>query len=157
LLYNFEKLSGFKFGKNLVEKLAKDFAQIIGIKDSTANLYKELKIPNFKVFVGTEVRLLENLKIGGAGLISATVNVTLPIAKKVYSDFNNNVSSNLNDNLVSVRKVFDQFNLISALHSFKAQEDKSYKNILPPLKLLNKNDENKLLQALDKIKFRRAA
>ena len=44
IIYNYEKLSGFKFSVNLVEKLAKDFPQIIGVKDSTANIYNRLKI-----------------------------------------------------------------------------------------------------------------
>ena len=39
LIYNFEQLSGFKFSAQLVERLAKNYSQIIGIKDSTANLY----------------------------------------------------------------------------------------------------------------------
>ena len=114
---------------NLVQKLAKDFSQIIGVKDSTANLYTELKIHNFKIFIGSEVRLLENLKIGGAGLISATANVTSSIAQEVYDSFKKGKTSELNEHLISVRKVFDKYNLISALHSYKAQEDSSYKNI----------------------------
>ena len=157
LIYNFEKLSGFKFSKQLVEKLAKDYPQIIGIKDSTANLYNKLTIPNFKVFVGSEVRLLENLKLGGAGLISATINVTSLIAQKVYQAFKTGNKTNENDHLVAVRKIFDKYDLIAALHSYKAQKDPVYRNILPPLKLLNDTDEEKLFQELQKINFKKAA
>ena len=157
ILYNFEKLSGFKFSINLVQKLAKDFSQIIGVKDSTANLYTELKIQNFKIFVGSEVRLLENLKIGGAGLISATANVTSSIAQNVYDSFKKGKTSELNEHLISVRKVFDQYNLLSALHSYKAQEDPSYKNILPPLKLLDDSSSKKLFEELKRLKFKKAA
>ena len=157
ILYNFEKLSGFKFGINLVEKLVKDFPQIIGVKDSTANLYTKLKIPNFKIFVGSELRLLENLKIGGAGLISATVNVTSSIAQNVYDSFKKGKTSEFNEHLISVRKVFDQYNLVSALHSYKAQEDPSYKNILPPLKLLDDSSSKKFFEELKRLKFKKAA
>ena len=87
LIYNFEQLSGFKFSAQLVERLAKNYSQIIGIKDSTANLYNKLTIPNFKIFVGSEVRLLENLELGGAGLISATANITSSLARNVYESF----------------------------------------------------------------------
>ena len=48
ILYNFEKLSGYKFSIQVIEKLVKDFPkQIVGVKDSTYNLYEVLKIPNF--------------------------------------------------------------------------------------------------------------
>ena len=44
LLYNFEKLFGYKFEASIVEKLAKDFSQIKGVKDSSYNLYTTLKM-----------------------------------------------------------------------------------------------------------------
>ena len=34
-------------------------------------------------------------------------------------------------------------NLISGLHTFYSHEDEIYKNILPPLSLLNKTDEKR--------------
>ena len=41
ILYNFEKLSGYKFSPQIVEKLVKNFPQqIVGVKDSTCNLYE---------------------------------------------------------------------------------------------------------------------
>ena len=45
-----------------------------------------------------------------------------------------------NQKLIDVRNVFEKYNLISALHTFKSKEDKIYKNILPPLSLLNKEE-----------------
>jgi len=48
ILYNFKKLSGYEFNAQIIEKLVKDFPkQIIGVKDSSYNLYKTIKIPNF--------------------------------------------------------------------------------------------------------------
>jgi 4-hydroxy-tetrahydrodipicolinate synthase len=52
-----------------------------------------------------------------------------------------------------VRKTFDQFDLISGLHSFLAQENKIYENILPPLSLLGLNDRKKLIEDLSKLGF----
>ena len=49
-----------------------------------------------------------------------------------------------------MRKVFDQFDLISGLHSFFIQENKIYENILPPLSLLNSSDKKKLIEDLKK-------
>ena len=47
ILYNFEKLSGYKFSIDCFQKLAEKFPkQIIGVKDSSYNLYENLKINN---------------------------------------------------------------------------------------------------------------
>ena len=90
ILYNFEKLSGYKFSVQVIEKLVKDFPkQIVGVKDSTYNLYETLKIPNFLIFPGSEVKLLKGLEIGNSGIISAICNVTASLARKVYDDFHN--------------------------------------------------------------------
>ena len=59
----------------------------------------------------------------------------------------------VNEKLCEVRKVFDQFNLISGLHTFLGKKDKNYKNLLPPLTLLNEYDEKKLLEDLVKLDF----
>ena len=45
-----------------------------------------LKVKNFSMFVGRK-KLLNGLKAGAAGCISATTNVTGAIARKVYDDF----------------------------------------------------------------------
>ncbi|MBT4063462.1 MAG: dihydrodipicolinate synthase family protein, partial [Flavobacteriaceae bacterium] len=65
ILYNFEKLSGYKFSINCVEELAKKFPkQIVGVKDSSYNLFENLKIDNFSVLPGSESKLLKGLKLG---------------------------------------------------------------------------------------------
>jgi len=154
ILYNFEKLNGYKFSITCVEKLAKKFPkQIIGVKDSSYNLYKNLKIENFSVLPGSELKLIEGLKIGCAGIITATCNVTAKLARKVYDDFYEDKAEIYNEKLCNVRKVFDQFNLISGLHTFLAKENKIYENILPPLSLLDGKDKKKILEDLKKLDF----
>ena len=60
ILYNFEKLSGYKFSPKIVERLVKNFPkQINGLKDSSYNLYETLQIPNFLIFPGSETKLLK--------------------------------------------------------------------------------------------------
>ena len=57
ILYNFEKLFGYKFSIKIIEKLVKDFPkQIVGVKDSTYNLYEDIKIPNLMIFPGSELK-----------------------------------------------------------------------------------------------------
>jgi len=154
ILYNFEKLSGYKFSINIIEKFAKDFPkQIVGVKDSTYNLYESLKIPNFMIFPGSETKLLKGLELGCSGIISAICNVTAPLAKKVFEDFIEKKKQTFNERLCAIRKVFDNYNLISALHSFMSFEDKKYNTVLPPLSLLTKEQEKKMMSDLKNLDF----
>ena len=154
ILYNFEKLCGYKFSKKCVEELVKKFPnQIVGIKDSSYNLFKSLKIKNFSVLPGSEAKLMEGLEIGCSGIITATCNVTATLARRVYDDFFNGKSQSMNEKLCNVRKVFEQYNLISALHTFMSQKDKIYENVLPILSLLPENNKKKLFEELEKLDF----
>jgi len=154
ILYNFEKLCGYKFSVECVESLVKKFPeQIVGLKDSSYNLYQNLKIDNFSILPGSELKLLSGLEQGCSGIITATCNVTAELSRKVYDDFIDKKKQSENEKLCNVRKVFDQFNLISGLHTFLSKEHEIYKNILPPLSLLDEKDEKKLLEDLKKLDF----
>ena len=75
------------------------------------------------------------------------------MARKVYDDFINNKPQTANEMLCNVRNTFEQFNLISGLHSFMSDEDNIYKNVLPPLSLLNEKDKTKLIEDLNELNF----
>ena len=154
ILYNFEKLSGYKFSIDCVNELVKKFPnQIVGVKDSSYNLFEKLKLENFSIFPGSETKLLTGLQLGCSGIITATCNVTAEMSRKVYDDFYLGNEQSFNQKLCDVRAAFDKYNLISGLHSYYSQEDEIYKNILPPLNLLNKTDEKDLLQTLKDLNF----
>ena len=154
ILYNFEKLSGYLFNAEIVKKLVENFPkQIIGCKDSSYNLFENLKIPNFKMFPGSEAKLLNGLKLGCSGCISAVTNVTHTLARKVFDDFENKKQQSVNEKLINVRQTFDQYPLISALHSFMSVENKNYLYVLPPLTLLDPNLKEELLNKLKEIDF----
>ena len=154
ILYNFEKLCGYKFSKECVEKLVNKFPkQIIGVKDSSYNLFETLKIKNFSIFPGSEEKLLKGLELGCSGIITATCNVTASLARKVYDDFYKKNTQTANEKLCNVRQVFDKYNLISALHTFLSKKDKIFQNILPILSLLPEKDKKKLFEDLEKLDF----
>ena len=154
ILYNFEKLSGYKFSARAVERLVNKYPKnIIGCKDSSYNLYEELKLPNFLMFPGSEAKLLKGLEFGASGCISAVTNVTHTLSRKVFDDFENKTPQTMNDKLICVREIFDKYNLISSLHSFMSTMDKAYKNLLPPLVLLSAKETEKIISELNKLKF----
>ena len=154
ILYNFEKLCGYKFSIECVEKLVQKFPdQIIGVKDSSYNLFEKLEIKNFSVMPGSESKLLKGLENNCSGIITATCNATSQLARKVYDDFINKKDQSLNEKLVNVRNSFEKYNLISALHTLFSKKDDIYRNLLPPLSLLNEVDEKNLVQSLKDLNF----
>ena len=154
ILYNFEKLSGFKFESDFVKKLVSSFPKnIIGCKDSTANLYEKTKIKDFLMFPGDESKLLKGLEVGCSGCISAIANVTHKLAREVFDDFQNNKPQKSNEKLINGRQTFDKYNLISSLHSYMSLQNSKFKNLLPPLTLLNSSDQKELLKKLESLKF----
>ena len=155
ILYNFEKLCGYKFSSECVEKLVKKFpSQVIGVKDSTYNLFETLKIENFSMLPGSESKLLKGLKLGCSGIITATCNVTNKLARKVYEDFQSNKEQTENEKLCKVREVFEQFNLVSALHTLIGTKESEYNNILPPISILDKEKKEKLILELNSLNFK---
>jgi 4-hydroxy-tetrahydrodipicolinate synthase len=154
ILYNFEKLCGYKFSIKCVENLVKKFPeQIVGVKDSSYNLFENLSIENFSVMPGSESKLLKGLEKGCSGIITATCNATAQLARKVYDDYQNDKEQSLNQKLIDVRNSFEKYNLISALHTLFSIDDKIYENLLPPLSLLNDTDKKNLMQNLKDLNF----
>ena len=155
ILYNYSKLSGYAFTKEITKKLLDHYPKnIIGMKDSTGNLWDNFKSKNFSMFVGSEKLLLDNLKIGGAGCISATTNITGILAKKVFDDFKKTKDSKEIDKLKKIRTIFDETgNLVSAVHTLKSIENLNFKNLLPPLELLSEEKKNKMLKKLKEFNF----
>ena len=154
ILYNFEKLCGYKFSIECVETLVKKYPeQIIGVKDSTYNLYENLNIDNFSILPGSELKLLKGLELGCSGIITATCNVTADLSRKVYDDFKNKKDQKYNEKLCNVRAAFDKYNLISGMHSFLSDADNCFNNILPPLSLLDSKEKEKLFEELNKLDF----
>jgi len=154
ILYNFEKLSGYKFSVECVKELVRLFPkQIIGVKDSSYNLYDNLKIDNFSMMPVSESKLLKGLELGCSGIITATCNVTSALARKVYDDFFDKKEQTANQKLCDVRNTFEKYNLISGLHTFYSKNDLIYKNVLPPLSILSSKEEKELIDNLEKLNF----
>ncbi len=154
VLYNFEKLCGYKFSINCIMELVKKFPKnIIGVKDSSYNLYKKLKIQNFSILPGSETKLIESLELGCSGIITATCNVTSELARKVYDDYNAGKEQTSYKKLCDVRIEFEKYNLISGLHTYFSEKKSYYKNLLPPLSSLSLEDEKKLRGNLQGLNF----
>ena len=49
--------------------------------------------------------------------------------------------------------MFDNYNLISGLHSFMSIENEKYKRILPPLNLLSEKQQKEMMSKLKELDF----
>ncbi len=154
ILYNFEKLCGYKFSIECIKELVSKYpTNIIGVKDSSYNLFEKLKIENFSVLPGSESKLLKGLELGCSGIITATCNATSELARKVYDDFQTGNEQKVNQKLCDVRGAFEKYNLISGLHTYFGKNNSFYKNLLPPLSILNSKEGEELNTNLERLNF----
>ena len=98
---------------------------------------------------------MKGLELGCSGIITATCNVTSALARKVYDDFLEKKEQTVNQKLCDVRNIFEKYNLISGLHAYYSKKDIIYKNVLPPLSILNSKEEKELMDNLEKLNFSR--
>jgi 4-hydroxy-tetrahydrodipicolinate synthase len=155
-LYHFPQLSTVPITAGLVGKLSAAYPRtVVGLKDSsgdwsnTANLLKEF--PGFEVFSGSEEFLLANLRAGGAGCISAVVNVTAPLAQAVYGHFmNGGEPEAAQQELTAVRVVLGSYPLQAALKQVVSAitGDPGWLNILPPNRPLSQAQARELMARL---------
>ena len=142
IFYNFPKLSGYNFSVKILQELKQRFGDIAaGIKDSSGEWKNMLgivqNIPDFMVYTGTETLLLDILKKGGAGCITATANLIAPECQRVYQAWKNNkqkVAEQAQMNLTDLRKTLENYPLVSELKSLFASETNAeeWENMLPP-------------------------
>ena len=168
-LYHIPGMSSVPISLKLVARLKRDYGDVIaGLKDSsgdwqtTATFLKEF--PGFGVFSGSEEFLLPNLRAGGVGCISASTNVTAPLARPVYAGWRGDEAEALQHGLTEVRLVFQAYPLQAALKEVMSRitGNDSWRILLPPNRPLAAAQRTELaarLEALPQLRpvLRRAA
>ncbi|MFK7846747.1 MAG: dihydrodipicolinate synthase family protein [Rhodothermales bacterium] len=159
-LYHFPKMSGVPFSLNLIERLLKAYPdQIAGIKDSSGD-FSNMKamaerFPGFRVFAGTEAFLLDVLRVGGVGCISATTNLTSGLAGKVYENWETESADVLQDHLTSVRLTLQEHAFIPTLKGLMGRitGNTTWHNMRPPHILASQNEIEEVLLSLRQRNF----
>jgi 4-hydroxy-tetrahydrodipicolinate synthase len=154
-LYHFPQLSTVPIGTGLIARLMKEYgATLAGLKDSggdwnySAELLKEF--PGFGVFAGTEQYLLANLRAGGVGTISASTNVTAPLAQPVFARWREAEADRLQAELTSIRLLFQNYPLQAVLKEMVAMRtgDPNWRILTPPNRSLSEAQRADLLAQL---------
>lgn len=153
-LYHFPQVSAVPITMSLIARLKAAYGdRIAGLKDSSGDWSNTAAIlaafPGFGVFSGTEQFLIDNLRAGGAGCISATVNATAPHAAKVYAGRASDVSA-LQAELTAARLAVQAFPLVGALKEIKAVAtgEAGWRRLLPPLCPLSPAQGEALIAAI---------
>ncbi len=159
-LYHFPQMSAVPLGVELVGRLLEDFPGIVvGMKDSSgelANLERVLNaFPDFAVFAGTEMLLLANMRLGGAGCISATANINPGAIAKLFAAWQSATADDAQEDLDIVRNVVQRNPLVAALKTTIAhfRADPEWNRLRPPLTELGEEEHGRLVAELDAIGF----
>jgi len=161
-LYHIPPVAQVPITLGLVERLLAAYpAQVAGMKDSggdwsnTKSFLDAFAKAGFDVFAGSETFLLQNMRHGGAGCISATANVhSAPIAR-LYDTWRAADADAQQARLDVIRGVFQKFPMIPALKVAIAHygADPGWTTVRPPLVALTPGQAHALVAELDQQRF----
>lgn len=148
--YHYPELSGVPIPFTLIQTLRDKYpAQIAGIKDSSGEWDHTEALcqhfPDLQVFSGTERLLLRVLNAGGDGCISATANVTAPVAADVRARWQaGDDPSAMQETLTDLRTAFAPLPTIPALKFLLALrlDAPHWTPVRPPLAPLTDEDKD---------------
>ncbi|MDS1141025.1 dihydrodipicolinate synthase family protein [Pusillimonas sp. SM2304] len=141
-LYHIPPVSQVGISHALIERLLKQYPGIVaGLKDSggdwsnTASLIRHFQPEGFQVFAGTETVLLDTLKAGGAGCITATANVNPTEIMRLYRSWQAPEAPAQQARINQTRAVFQAFPMIPAMKAAIAWQTDTpeWRTVRPPL------------------------
>jgi len=159
-LYHFPQMAAVGYSLEVVERLLHAYPEVVvGIKDSSgdwSNTRAMLeRFPGFHIFPGSEAFLLQGLRSGGAGCITATANVNVAMIRNVYDHWQSPQADVLQEGITAVRKAIQAYPIIPALKQIVAhyRDDPEWNLVRPPQVVLNSTQARSLLADLEKAGF----
>ena len=141
-LYHIPPVSSVSISLGLIERLLKAHPKsIAGIKDSSGDWNNTKAVldafakSGFDVFAGSETFLLDNMRHGGAGCITATGNVNPAAIDKVYRNWQSADADKLQAGITATRMAVQKLPMIPALKAIVAKfsDDPEWSTVRPPL------------------------
>ena len=155
LLYHIPQFSGVPITLPLIGRLVARYPDtVVGLKDSSGVLENTLSVlrefPQLRVFCASESLLLETMRHGGAGCISACANVNPAAIDKLCRNWDQPDAENLQQGLNPVRKIFETRPMIAALKTAAARLGGSgdFATVRPPLVRFSEAQGDELMSAL---------
>jgi len=161
-VYHIPPVSQVPITLGLVERLLKAYPrQTAGMKDSggdwknTQAFLDAFAREGFDVFAGSETFLLQNMRNGGTGCISATANVNPGPIARLYDTWQAADADVQQARLDEIRGTFARFPMIPALKAAIAHYggDPAWTTVRPPLVELTLDQSKALVTELDQRAF----
>ena len=156
-LYHIPQFSMAPISLGLTERLLAAYPdQVTGMKDSsgdwsnTAAFLDAFAASGFQVFPAAETMLLKALPLRAAGCISATANVNPGPIAEMYRTWRDPGADAKQAKLDIIRGIFARFPMIPGLKAAVAHwsKDPDWRNVRPPLTMLEPQLEQELLSVL---------
>jgi 4-hydroxy-tetrahydrodipicolinate synthase len=161
-LYHIPPVAQVPITLGLVERLLKTYPQqTAGMKDSggdwrnTRAFLDAFGQSGFDVFPGAETFLLQGMRHGGAGCISATANVNPAAIAALYASWRASDADAQQARLDQIRGIFAKFPMIPALKAAVAHwgGDPEWATVRPPLVALTPEQRLALVSQLERASF----
>ncbi|MCB1511781.1 MAG: dihydrodipicolinate synthase family protein [Hyphomicrobiaceae bacterium] len=138
-LYHIPPVAQVGFPLSLIDRLRKEFPEtVVGLKDSSgdwSNMKAILeRFPGFELFPGAELFLLDGLRGGAAGVISATANVSGKMMRELFDDWKGEGADAKQEAISALRKAIQSYPMIPMLKALVAhfREDPGWAQMRPP-------------------------
>lgn len=138
-LYHIPPVAQVGFPLSLIDRLRKEFPDtVVGLKDSSgdwSNMKAILeRFPGFELFPGAELFLLDGLRGGAAGVISATANVSGKMMRELFDDWKGEGADAKQEAISALRKAIQSYPMIPMLKALVAhfRDDPDWAQMRPP-------------------------
>jgi len=156
-LYHIPPVSQVGISLELIDKLLSRYPNVVaGAKDSSGDwsntkaMLDRFKDRGFDVFPGSEMFLLDGLRNGGKGCITATGNVNPGPIANVFRNWKGPDADKLQEGINVTRKIMQKVPMIPALKAVTAHfaNDPAWKTVRPPLVELTAEQEKQVITEL---------
>ena len=154
-LYHIPPVAQVGISLDLIGRLTKEFPEIVvGLKDSSGDWSNTAAVleafPDFEVFPGSETFLLDGLRKGSAGCISATANVNPRAIRDVFDNWEGPDADAKQAGITAVRKAIQAYPLIPVVKALIAhyRQDPVWAEVRPPYTPLPKAEVDRAVREL---------
>ncbi len=154
-LYHIPPVAQVGFPLTLVSRLRKEFPEVVvGLKDSSGDWSNMRAIleqnPGFELFPGAELYLLDGLRAGAVGTISATANIAAAAMRKVFDDWQGPDADRLQADISAMRLTVQKYPVIPLLKAVIAhyRDDPGWAELRPPFTALDAATASQAIQQL---------